>query len=385
MTSHRAKPQQISKEIDTKSWLRRQAIALGFADCGFADPASISNAGDRLAEFVAAGFHGDMTWLLDTAEKRADPTRLWPEVKTIIVLTWNYGPTDNPLKDHHTAQRGIISCYAKGKDYHEIVKPKLIALARELDKRTGTKSRVFVDTAPLMEKPLAAAAGLGWQGKHTNLVSRNEGSWTFLGAILSSANLDADPPGKNHCGSCHRCLDVCPTNAFPAPYRLDATRCIAYLTIEHKGHIPVQLRKPIGNRIFGCDDCLAVCPWNHFARKAEDIRLHPRVGSTNPPLAELLTLDDESFRSRFQGTPIKRTGRNRFLRNVLIAAGNSQDRSLLTLVENHLVDPSSIVRATAVWAIHQLTTVEEFSVLRDKHVSNEKDPQVVTEWNLSAH
>lgn len=369
--------------MDTRSWLQRQATDLGFADCGFAAPASISTAGGRLAEFVAAGLHGDMHWLAETAEKRADPHRLWPDVRTIVVLTWNYGPIRDPLQDHHKAERGIISCYAQGKDYHEIIKPKLISLARDLDSRTQSKSRVFVDTAPLMEKPLAAAAGLGWQGKHTNLVSRHEGSWTFLGAILTTADLEPDSPSADHCGSCHRCLDICPTNAFPTPYHLDATRCIAYLTIEHKGHIPVQFRKPIGNRIFGCDDCLAVCPWNHFARKAEDIRLHPRASSNNPPLAELLTLDEESFRSRFQGTPVKRTGRNRFLRNVLIAAGNSQDRSLITLVAQHLVDQSSIVRAAAVWAIHQLTTAEEFSILRARHVSIEEDPQVVAEWNTT--
>ncbi|MFM1817138.1 MAG: epoxyqueuosine reductase [Pseudomonadota bacterium] len=332
-------------------------------------------------EFLAAGRHGDMAWMANNAEKRADPLKLWPDTKSIIVVSLNYGPSRDPLADHGKSQLGIVSCYAQGKDYHEIVKPKLVRIARALDERTATTSRVFVDTAPLMEKPLAQAAGLGWQGKHTNLVARNEGSWTFIGAILTSAELEPDVPEGDHCGSCKRCVDACPTDAFPAPYQLDAQRCIAYLTIEHKGHIPRDLRKPIANRIFGCDDCLAVCPWNKFARMAEEVRLHPRMETRNPTLSDLLMLDHDGFRERFKGTPVKRTGRDRFMRNVLIGAGNSGDVSLVPVVVVHLADPSTLVRAAAVWCLSNLLPTDEFLKLRAKHVFMEGDLAVLEEWD----
>ncbi len=313
------------------------------------------------------------------ADRRADPRALWPPVRSIVMLGLSYAPDRDPLEALADKSRGAISVYAQGRDYHDLIKSRLKQLARVLTE-AGTQARVFVDTAPLMEKPLAEAAGIGWQGRHTNLVSREHGSWLFLGAILTSAELPADPPETDHCGSCRRCLDVCPTAAFPAPYQLDARRCIAYLTIEYKGHIAEEFRIPIGNRIFGCDDCLAVCPWNKFAGRAREARLHARADTDNPPLADLLALDDRAFRLRFAGTPIKRTGRDRFIRNCLIAAGNSGDRGLLPMIERLATDASPLVRAMAAWALNRICCGKELAALRTRHLARETDADIRREW-----
>jgi epoxyqueuosine reductase len=363
---------------DIKSAMHREAEALGFASLRVTAPHAIGAAGERLRAFVEAGRHGDMGWLADTAERRGHPSHLWPEARSVLMLAMSYAPTGDPLRVLDDAGRGAISVYAQGKDYHDILKGKLKALAASLAKRTGAEVKVFVDTAPVMEKPLAAAAGIGWQGKHTNLVSREHGSWLFLGAILTTAVLDPDVPEDDHCGSCRRCLDVCPTQAFPEPYVLDARRCLAYLTIEHKGHIPAEFRAPMGNRVFGCDDCLAVCPWNKFASAAREARFAARAETDNPPLAELLELDDRAFRARFAGTPVKRTGRDRFLRNVLIAVGNSGDASLLPYVEARLGDAAPLVRAMAAWALSRLAPAR-FHALRGIGAAD-PDPAVRAEW-----
>jgi len=362
-----------------KAELKDLARALGLAELKFTTPEAIGRAGERLHAFLAEARHGDMDWLARTAERRADPKVLWKDVRTILMAGISYAPEGDPLAGLAQPSRGVISCYAQGKDYHDVLKSKLIELARHLQGRTGAEVRVFVDTAPLMEKPLAAAAGLGWQGKHTNLVSRREGSWLFLGAVLTEAEIAPDAAEADHCGSCRRCLDICPTNAFPAPYQLDARRCIAYLTIEHKGHIPEPLRRPMGNRVFGCDDCLAVCPWNKFAAAAREHRFAARDETDNPPLAELLALDDAAFRQRFAGTPVKRTGRHRFVRNVLIAAGNSADATFAPAIRSLLTDPSPLVRAMAVWALARLAP-DEVGNLRLRHAPAETDPDVLAEW-----
>ncbi len=367
-----------------KEALCREAQALGFDAVRVATPAAIGRAGDRLVEFLDAGRHGDMTWLATTAERRRDPCTLWPEARSAIMLAVSYAPATNPLAALEDPSRGVISVYAQGKDYHNILKSKLKTLAASFAHKSGAQVKVFVDTAPLMEKPLAAAAGIGWQGKHTNLVSREHGSWLFLGAILTDAKLLADAPEPDHCGSCRRCLDVCPTSAFPAPYVLDARRCLAYLTIEHKGHIAPEFRKPMGNRVFGCDDCLAVCPWNKFATVAREVRFHARADSDDPPLSELLDLDDRAFRARFAGTPIKRTGRDRFVRNVLIAAGNSRDQTLLPKVEALIADASPLARAMAVWAMRQLAGEPMGEQLRKRHLAREGDTQVRAEWQSAS-
>ena len=373
-----------SKHDDLKEEIRDAALAAGFDAVKVTSVAAIESAGARLATFLAAGHHGDMDWLARTAERRASPHQLWPDARSAIVMGMNYGPDRNPLDDLAKCDRGVIASYAKGRDYHDVVKPKLKQIAGLLQRRSGADVKVFVDTAPLMEKPLAAAAGLGWQGKHTNLVSGDFGSWLVLGVILTTADIAPDPVGEDLCGSCRRCLDICPTDAFPAPYQLDARRCISYLTIEHKGHIARELRPKIGNRIFGCDDCLAVCPWNKFASSANEVRLHARAEVDNPPLAELLQLDDADFRQRFRGTPVKRTGRDRFLRNVLIAAGNSADESLVPLVSELLADTSTLVRAMAVWALSRLLDANAFAIVRDQHARLETDVDVLAEWTVGA-
>ena len=362
-----------------RSELTTLARAHGFHDLKVTTPNAIGPAGERLRHYLAEGRHGDMEWMARNADRRADPLALWPQVRSILMLGLSYAPAGDPLAILAEPTRGAISCYAQGKDYHDLVKPGLIVVARRLAEATGEAVKVFVDTAPLMEKPLAAAAGLGWQGKHTNLVSRDAGSWLFLGAILTSAVLAPDEPEIDHCGSCRRCLDMCPTDAFPAPYQLDARRCIAYLTIEHRGHIPEPMRAPIGNRVFGCDDCLAVCPWNKFASASREIRLHARPGTQSPPLADLLALDDAAFRSRFAGTPVKRTGRGRVVRNALIAAGNSGDPSLLPPIRTLLDDASPLVRAMATWALARLAP-EEATALATKRGEDERDEAVRAEW-----
>jgi epoxyqueuosine reductase len=360
--------------------LGERARALGFETMRVARADAIPQAGERLLAFLADGRHGSMDWMETTADRRRDPRHLWPEARSVVMLAMSYAPETDPMQALDHPLTGVVSTYAKRADYHDVMKGKLKELAGLIERETQAPVKVFVDTAPLMEKPLAAAAGIGWQGKHTNLVSRESGSWLFLGAILSAADLEPDAPERDHCGSCSRCLDVCPTKAFPAPYQLDARRCIAYLTIEHKGHIAEEFREPIGNRIFGCDDCLAVCPWNKFASEAHEARLHVRAELDNPPLAELLALDDTAFRTRFRGTPVKRTGRDRVVRNCLIAAGNARDASLLPHVTPLLDDPSALVRAMAVWAYRRLATPDAVAAARARLEAAEPDPDVRKEW-----
>ncbi len=333
----------------------------------------------KLAEFLEAGRHGGMDWMAARADERADPAALWPEARSIIMLGQNYGPADDPLEVLGARGKGAISVYARGRDYHDVVKTKLKTLARAIVAEMGGEVKVFVDTAPVMEKPLAARAGVGWQGKHTNLVSRGHGSWLFLGAIFSTLTIAVDEAEADHCGLCRRCLDICPTAAFPAPYQLDARRCISYLTIEHKGPIPAQFREKIGNRVYGCDDCLAVCPWNKFASLAQEARLRARDDLKAPDLAELAGLDDAGFRARFSRSPIKRTGRDRFVRNVLIAIGNSGDQELAASASGLLDDPSPLVRGAAVWALRRLSP-EEAAARRDQSLAREADADVRAEW-----
>jgi epoxyqueuosine reductase len=332
----------------------RRATRLGFDACGFASVTAAWPASDHLNAFVAAGRHGTMDWLAETAPRRGHPTGLWPEARSAVVLGMNYGPDRDPLAALAERSRAAISVYAQGGDYHALIKGRLKELAGLIKKRLGGEVKVFVDTAPLMEKPLAALAGLGWQGKHTNLVSRRFGSWLFLGAILTSLDLPPDTASDDHCGACRACLDICPTNAFPAPYQLDARACLSYLTIEHAGPIPERYRAAMANRIYGCDDCLAVCPWNKFAETAREARLHARDDLRAPPLAELAALDEGAFRIRFARSPIKRIGRDRFVRNVLYAIGNSGDPALAPAARARLDDASEVVREAAAWALSQL-------------------------------
>jgi epoxyqueuosine reductase len=368
-----------------KQRLLAEAHAAGFDVARVTTPAAIDAlVSQRLQEFLDEGRHGDMAWMATTADRRGHPLKMWPDTRSIIMLGMNYAPQSDPLAALTEPLHGVISCYAQCKDYHDVVKSGLKRVAGVLAAASGAEVKVFVDTAPLMEKPLGEAAGLGWQGKHTNLVSREFGSWLFLGAILSTAELEPDAAEVDHCGSCRRCLDVCPTAAFPAPYQLDARRCIAYLTIEHKGHIPAEFRGPIGNRVFGCDDCLAVCPWNKFAAAAQATRLAALAGAASMPLAELLRLDDAGFRERFAGTPVKRTGRDRVVRNALIAAGNSGDQGLIPLVEGLLKDTSPLVRAMAVWALRQLASSKAWSEARARHGEHEPDGAVQSEWAAEA-
>jgi epoxyqueuosine reductase len=364
-----------------KQRLMAEARAAGFDVARVTTPSAIDAlVSQRLQEFLDDGRHGDMAWMATTAERRSHPLKMWPETRSIVMLGMNYAPQSDPLAPLSQPLRGVISCYAQCKDYHDVVKSGLKRVAGMLAAEGAAEVKVFVDTAPLMEKPLGEAAGLGWQGKHTNLVSRDFGSWLFLGAILTTAELEADAAEVDHCGSCQRCMEVCPTAAFPAPYQLDARRCIAYLTIEHKGHIPLEFRQPMGNRVFGCDDCLAVCPWNKFATAARATRLAAEAGAASVPLAELLALDHAAFRRRFAGTPVKRTGRDRVLRNALIAAGNSGEPHLVPLIERLLEDASPLVRAMAVWALQRLAAPEVWRQARARHQACEHDGAVLTEW-----
>jgi epoxyqueuosine reductase len=362
--------------------IKERAANFGFDVCAITTPRAIEKEATRLRQFIANGFHGDMNWLADTVERRSNPQALWSGCQSVIMLGTNYGTgvEDDPLSRLRETNRGVIARYARGRDYHDIIKGRLKQVAGAMAAVPDVDVKVFVDTAPLLEKPLAQAAGLGWQGKHTNLVSKAFGSWLFLGAILTSAALEADEPTADHCGSCRQCLDVCPTQAFPAPYQLDARRCIAYLTIEYEGHIAPEFRVAIGNRVFGCDDCLAVCPWNKFAKTSQETRFAARDETDDPPIAELLALDDAAFRKRFQGTPVKRTGRDRFVRNVLIAAGNSGDDGYLAQVRRLLDDDSAIIRAMAVWALKRLAGPEDFANERAGRHGDETDRDVKAEW-----
>lgn len=333
------------------SALRQDAQQYGF-DAMAVSPARLPDGiAGHLTTFLGDGRHGTMGWMAETAARRADPGTLWPEARSIIMLAMNYGPDEDPLPQLQRRAEGTISVYAQNRDYHDVIKGRLKIIAGRFAARNSAQVKVFVDTAPVMEKPLAEQAGLGWQGKHTNLVSRSFGSWLFLGSIFTDLDLPPDTPEADHCGSCRACLDICPTNAFPAPYQLDARRCISYLTIEHKGPIPEEFRKPMGNRIYGCDDCLAVCPWNKFAETAREAGLQARDDLKHPDLAFLAGLDDAAFRKYFSGSPIKRIGRNRFLRNVLIAIGNSADPALKNAARAHLEDPDPVVRDAAEWAV----------------------------------
>jgi len=345
---------------------------------------SIPEAGGQLRTFLERGYHGTMGWMQETEDRRASPRALWPEVRSVLMLAMNYGPDaapeNHPLAHLDDPGTAGISVYARHRDYHDVIKGRLKELASFLVSRAGGDVKVFVDTAPVMEKPLAQAAGLGWQGKHTNLVSRELGSWFFLGSIFTTLELPPSGPEQDHCGRCRACLDSCPTDAFPAPYQLDARRCISYLTIEHHGPIPAEFRKAMGNRIYGCDDCLTACPWNKFARAANEAKLVARRDLTNPDLAGLLDLDDGAFRKLFSGSPIKRIGRNRFLRNVLIAAGNSGQPRLLTRVEALLADPDPTVRGAAVWAYRQLAHADDWATRKNAALPLETDDHVRDEW-----
>jgi len=398
--------------------LLAQARALGFDAIGVADARAAWPSGDWLEEFLREGRHGDMGWLANSSpargeggersepegvrealtnapsvtlrvtappragehNRRTHPNALWPDAKSAILVGQSYAAGDDALALLKETQSGLVSAYAARRDYHDVVKGKLKQLAQWLARESGEEVKVFVDTAPLMEKPLAARAGLGWQGKHTNLVSREHGSWLFLGAILSAAEIEADAPHEDYCGSCRACLDICPTNAFPAPYKLDARRCLAYLTIEHKGQIDREFREALGNRVFGCDDCLAACPWNKFAQVSREQRLAMKPELRLAPLGELAALDDAQFRLRFAGTPVKRTGRDRFVRNVVCAIGNSGDPALAPAAENLLDDASPLVRGMAVWALSRLLDGPAFARLKSARLNRERDPEVREEW-----
>ncbi|MEI4232799.1 tRNA epoxyqueuosine(34) reductase QueG [Roseovarius sp. D22-M7] len=337
-----------------KQRLVAQALAEGFDDCRLCRPWDVGHVPERLAAFLARGYHGQMDWLEARSDWRGAPQVLWPEARTVIMLGESYTPKEDPLAGLAKRDCGNVSVYARNKDYHDTVKKRLKRLARWLIAEAGGEVKVFVDTAPVPEKPLAEAAGLGWQGKHTNLVSRHLGSWFFIGSVFTTLELDTDPAEVDHCGSCRACLDICPTDAFPATYQLDARRCISYLTIEHKGPVDEALRPALGNRIYGCDDCLAVCPWNKFAVEAREVKYHARPDLVSPPLAELARLDDAGFRARFSGSPIKRIGRDRFVRNVLYAIGNSGDRALRPVAQGLCEDADAAVRDAARWAVMRL-------------------------------
>ena len=370
---------QLSRH-DLRALIDREAQRAGFDVVAVTRPDSIPQAPARLATFLADGMQGSMDWLAETAARRGDPRTLWSEVRSIIVLGMNYGTGDDPGAVLSRRDRGAISIYARNRDYHDIIKGRLKEIAGKMVAKAGGDVKVFVDTAPVMEKPLAEAAGLGWQGKHTNLVSRELGSWLFLATIFTTADLDPDSPEADHCGSCRACLESCPTDAFPAPYRLDARRCISYLTIENKGPIPREFRTAIGNRIYGCDDCLAACPWNKFARAASEAKLVARDDLREPRLADLLALDDAAFRALFSGSPVKRIGRDRFVRNVLIAAGNSGNPALVSRCRELLDDDAPLVRGAAVWALSQLLPESEFAGLAEARRHGESDTTVSDEW-----
>lgn len=375
----------LTKQQKIKAFLEKEALALGFADIHICNVADAANHEDVLRRFVEAGYHGSMDWMRETLERRAHPNNLWQDVKSVIMLGMNYGPDHDPRSLLDCRHKANISVYARNRDYHELIKGRLKQLASKLISRTreimpGGQVKVFVDTAPVMEKPLAQLSGLGWQGKHTNLVSRDFGSWLFLGSIFTTLDLKADEAEIDRCGSCDACQTACPTNAFPSPYKIDGSRCISYLTIENKGAIPYEFRTAMGNRIYGCDDCLAACPWNKFAQQAQEAKLIAREDLKAPDLVDFLAMDDVTFRKHFSGSPVKRIGRNRFLRNVLVASGNSSQPALIPAVLSNVKDADPLVRQHAVWALRQLTTQDEFAKIRNAVMMEETDPDVLMEW-----
>ncbi len=385
-TSEANKPADTDKQALRRrkltDFLRKEAEAQGFDLCRITLPDAIPQAPARLATFIEAGRHGTMDWIEDTYARRADPRTLWSEVRSIVMFGLNYGPEEDPRGLQAKPERAAISVYARNRDYHDVIKGRLKEIATRFAARAGEDVKVFVDTAPVMEKPLAEAAGLGWQGKHTNLVSRSHGSWLFLGSLFTTAELEIDAGERDHCGSCRACLDACPTNAFPAPYQIDARRCISYLTIEHKGPIDAEFRPLIGNRIYGCDDCLAACPWNKFAASASEMKFSARQDLKEPQIDFLLGLDDGAFRTFFSGSPVKRIGRDRFVRNVLIAAGNSGEPALIEPCLALLSDAAPVVRAMAVWALSRLMPTEGFQDLAARR-GHDDDPEVEAEWQMA--
>jgi len=364
------------------AFLKAESAALGFDLCRITHPDSIPEAKERLGQFIDANRHGTMEWMAETRERRGDPRTLWSDVRSVAVFGLNYGPDEDPRDILDKNDKAAISVYARNRDYHDVMKGRLKEIATRFAAKAGADVKVFVDTAPVMEKPLAAAAGLGWQGKHTNLVSREHGSWLFLGSMFTTADLNIDASETDHCGSCRACLDACPTAAFPAPYQIDARRCISYLTIEHRGPIDPEFRPLIGNRIYGCDDCLAACPWNKFANEASEMKLKAREDLKEPSIVFLLTLDDPTFRTFFSGSPVKRIGRDRFIRNVLIAAGNSGERSLIERCRALAADASPVVRGMAVWALSRLMEAGEFEAFAAQR-ENESNEEVLNEWRLA--
>ncbi|MEP7239344.1 MAG: tRNA epoxyqueuosine(34) reductase QueG [Devosia sp.] len=376
----------ISEHADALAEVRARARRLGFDAFGITRPDARPDLAQKLGLALAAGWEDGMDWMAEDTERRSSPAMLWGEVRSVLMVGVNYGPDSDPMASLGLKDRGTISVYARNRDYHELIKGRLKEVAGLLKKRTGHEVKVFVDTAPVMEKPLAEAAGIGWQGKHTVLVSREFGSWLFLGAIFTSAELPADAAHEESCGSCRACLDVCPTQAFPAPFQLDARRCLSYLTIEHAGPIPMEFRAPMGNRIYGCDDCLAVCPWNKFASVSREAKLRAREELNAPSLEELAKLDDVAFRALFSGSPIKRIGHARFLRNVLVAIGNSGDAGLLAVARARLGDADPLIRGAAVWAVRRLVPADDADRLALDFLAHERDTSVRAEWtqDLSA-
>ena len=365
-----------AKKIDDARWVKDKAVTYGFESCYLTKAHLPPQIAERLHAFIAAGHQGEMTWMDETKARRISPDAMWDEAQTAIVLGMNYGPDHDPMVNLSQRASGNISVYARGRDYHEVIKGKLKQLASQIVGKYDVKVKVFVDTAPLMEKPLAAQSGLGWQGKHTNLVSRDFGSWLFLGVILTDAIFPEDAPIQDHCGSCTSCLDICPTKAFPAPYQLDARRCISYMTIEQKSQIAPEFREAIGNRIFGCDDCLAVCPWNKFAQAASELKLHAKHDPAMVPLGDLLQFDEGAFRAHFANMPVRRAGFERFMRNVLIAAGNAEDIGLIPFITPHLRSEMPLVQSMAIWALSRLVSVRELAAF---YTASDND-MVRLEW-----
>ena len=364
----------------SKSTIQKKSKEFGFDIIKITDPKIHKKNQHYIKDFLKNDFHGDMDWLEKNLERRVSPKKLWSDVKSIIVLGVNYGPNYDPLQNLENKKIGNISVYARGNDYHEVIKKNLKKFGRWIISQTNSEIKVFIDTAPIMEKPIAQKAGLGWQGKHTNLVSRDYGSWLFLASIFTNLELESDKEEINHCGNCNNCIEICPTDAFTEPYKLDARKCISYLTIEHKGIIPLHLRSKIGNRIYGCDDCLAVCPWNKFAKESNEIKFKQKNKTELYDLKKLSLLSDDNFRKMFSKSPIKRIGRNRFLRNVLIAIGNSKLKDAKDHLNKNIFDESPIVRGAAIWALNQITEGEELNKIKKQSLSIEKDPDVIKEW-----